>query len=134
MGWQIQKNIQKLNKVFAANAFVNLDELYMKDFLLSTPLQLTNCASLRFLTVVHFQSWPDGAAMLSISHALRITSFYYTDDDDFKQYKLLPSILRQNQGLSTLVLEIPSPEREGDEITEEIADEFGTELANALEV
>lgn len=90
VGWQIQKNIQKLNNLFAANAFVNLDELYMKDFLLSTPLQLTNCASLRSLTVVHFQSLPDGAAMLSISHALRITSFYYTGDDDFKQYKLLP--------------------------------------------
>lgn len=134
VGLQIQKNIQKLNNLFAANAFVNLDELYMKEFLLSTPLQLANCASLRSLTVVHFQSLADGAAMLSISHAFWITSFQYTGDDDFNQYKLLPSILRQIQGLSTLVLEITSPEREDDEITEEIADEFRTELANALEV
>ena len=38
VGWQIQRNIQKLNNLFAANAFVNTDKLYIKDFLLSTPL------------------------------------------------------------------------------------------------
>lgn len=70
-GWQIPRNIQKLNDWFAANALVNLDELYMKDFLLSTPLQLTNCPSLRSLTVVHFQRAMNGLVFPISSLGLR---------------------------------------------------------------
>lgn len=130
--WDLEKNIQKLDKFFADNAFVNLTELYFEDIIFDTPLQLTNCPLLQSLTIVNCQTSPQGPAMLSIPNTLKIASLHYVGGHDFHDYELLVPILSRIQGLEQLVLEIISP---GDEdITEELMDKFHAELAFALEM
>ena len=133
VGWHLQPNIQRLNNLFASHAFANLSELYLKDIMFSTPFHLTNFLSLQSLTIVDCQIISgEGPAMLSIPHPLPITSLRYVGNYDPEQNKLLAPIITMTQGLRSLVLDITSPESEDEEITEEVIQEFRTDLAYAL--
>lgn len=124
--------LQSLHDVFAAGAFRNLTEIYLRECTFRTPLHLANCPMLRSISIINCRILPDRAATLSIPHGQKIRSLHYAADADIDQYKLLAAIMNQIQGLESLVLELISPESEDEDFAEEQIDQFRSELAYAL--
>lgn len=132
--WRSNQSLQILHDLFAARAFRNLTEIYLKDSTFRATLHLANCPMLRSISIINCRKLPDGAATLSIPPRAKIRSLHYAADADVAQYKLLAPIMTQIQGLESLVLELISPETEDEDFPEEEIDQFRSELAYALEM
>lgn len=141
--WHLEEELQRLEDLFAGNAFVNLTELFLKDVVFSTPLQLADCPALQSLSILYCQPNPDGAVTLLIPHPLQIKFLHFATARNLNQVQLLAQIIRQIQGLTTFVLEMASPHRDNSYyflrdhqycFSREIIDEFRTEMAFALEM
>lgn len=132
--WRSNRGLQSLHDLFAASAFRNLTEIYLKDSTFRTTLHLANCPMLRSISIINCRILPDGAATLSIPHRAKIRSLHYAADAEVGQYKLLAPIMTQIQGLESLVLELISPETEDEDFPEEQINQFRLELAHALEM
>lgn len=132
--WRIVGGLQIFHDLFAAGAFSTLTEIYLRDITFRTILQVANCPMLKKLTIYNCGILSDVAATFSIPHGVQIKSLHYVADDTTAQSRLLAPLLKQIQGLESLVLELISPETEDDIFPEEEINQFRLELASALEM